>query len=124
MSFWNFLFGKSNNFEIASEITPEELYVANSYVKNGILITATNDSFIISYNGILAQQGAPNINLLVGYGDVNNWTNVTSYNMTKTHDKTFEVTISRPTNTNMHLAFNDNADNWDNNNGKNYSFFC
>lgn len=124
MSFWNFLFGKIYDSETASEITPEKLYVANSYTENGVFITATDDSFTISYNGILAQQGASNINLLVGYGDVNNWTNVTSYNMTKTQDQTFEVKISRPTNTNIHLAFNDTADNWDNNNGQNYSFFC
>lgn len=124
MSFWNFLFGKNYDSETTSEITPKELHVANSYSKNGVFLTASNDSFNISYSGILAQQGAPNINILVGYGDVNNWTNVTSYNMTKTNDKTFEVKIPRATNTNIHLAFNDNTDNWDNNNGQNYSFFC
>lgn len=124
MSFWNFLFGKNHDSETASEITPEELHIANSYSQKGVFITATHNSFIVSYSGTLAQQDTPSINLLVGYGDVNNWTNVTSYNMTKTNSKTFEVKIPRSINTNIHLAFSDDSNNWDNNNGQNYSFFC
>lgn len=123
MGFLNFLFGKNYDSETAKEITPDELYIANAYSKNGILINATKDSLQLSYSGILAQQGASNINLLVGFGDVNNWTNVTSYNMTKTDHNTFEAIIPRPKNTRLNLVFSDPNNNWDNNNGQNYSFF-
>ncbi|MBP5426925.1 MAG: carbohydrate-binding protein [Clostridiales bacterium] len=124
MRFWDFLFGKNNNSEIATEITPNSPNLINLYTENGISIRVNENSFTIYYNGILAQKGALNINLLTGYGDINNWTNVTSYTMKNNGDKTFEVDIPRLTNTRLNLVFNDGIDNWDNNQGQNYSFLC
>ena len=122
MGFWDFIFGNSS--ESAEELTPKTSNVSNLYSKNGVFLNIEKNSFKISYNGLLAQNGALDITVLVGYGNVDKWKNVTSYNMKNVGNKTFETTIPACTNTTLNLAFSDSANNWDNNLGNNYSFFC
>lgn len=124
MGFWNFLFGSNLNSENAYEISPNTSKVSNLYSQNGIFLDVENDTFKISYNGMLAKNGASDISVLVGFGDVNKWENVKSYAMENVGNGTFEVTIPACHNSTLNLAFNDNANNWDNNLGQNYSFFC
>ena len=124
MGFWNFLFGNIFNSENAYEISPEASTVSNLYSQNGIFLDVENDTFKISYTGVLAKNGASDISVLVGYGNVNKWENVTSYAMKKGDNGRFEVSIPASYDTTINLAFNDNFNNWDNNLGQNYSFFC
>ena len=124
MGFWNFIFGNAFYDESAEELDPKTSSVSNLYSQNGVFLHTDKNSFKISYNGLLAQNGASDITVLVGYGDVNKWQNVTSYNMKNTGNKNFEIDIPPCNNTTLNLAFSDSANNWDNNLGHNYSFFC
>lgn len=124
MGFLNFLFGNNFNSENADEMSPKTSKVSNLYSQNGIFLDIENNTFKISYEGILAKNGASDISVLVGYGNVNKWENVTSYAMKNVGNNHFEVSIPATYNTTLNLAFNDNSENWDNNLGQNYSFFC
>ena len=124
MGFWNFVFGNIFNSENAKELNPETSNVSNLYSKNGVFLNIEKNSFKISYNGLLAKNGASDITVLVGLGNIDKWKNVTSYTMKNIGNNTFETNIPLCTNTTLNLAFSDSANTWDNNLGQNYSFFC
>jgi hypothetical protein len=93
------------------------------YVSNGVAISpalpSTGDTVKISYDGLLAKNGANHLYAHVGFG--NRWDRVTEYKMTK-KSTSFEAAIPISSGDTMNVCFKDCANNWDNNSGMNYSF--
>lgn len=82
-------------------------------------ITA-KDEITILYNGLLANSGANEVYLHVGYGSNDQWQNVQDYRMYFTNngwEKSFTVNDT----SRLNFCFKDPANNWDNNNGVNWS---
>lgn len=75
----------------------------------------------IQYRGILAKSGAQNVYLHMGYGE-HNWRDIGEKVMQHKPDGTWEVTVPTDEDADrMNFCFRDNAYNWDNNSGKNWS---
>ncbi len=89
-------------------------------VVDPVPITAA-DEVTVLYHGLLHNAGADQIWMHTGYGEAGNWQGITDHRMEHTSygwAKTFKVeNISR-----LNLCFKDSANNWDNNNGFNWSF--
>jgi hypothetical protein len=73
----------------------------------------------IIYNGLLAKSGADQVYLHCGFGDPKNWQNVSTIKMERTQ-RGWESTL-RMQNGLMSFCFKDSANNWDNNNGYNWT---
>ncbi|HHV62703.1 MAG TPA: carbohydrate-binding protein [Firmicutes bacterium] len=86
-------------------------------------ITAGTD-VTIKYDGLLARAGADAVYLHAGFGPSNNWTNVRDIPMSKTIDDmwTAVIPVDIEESSRLNFCFRDNAYNWDNNNGKNWSY--
>lgn len=93
------------------------------YQDNGIVITpavpAKGETARIVYSGLLAKSGADKVYVHVGFGD--DWKRSTDYRMIKAEDG-FEALVPVAIANTMNLCFKDNANNWDNNSGQNYSY--
>jgi hypothetical protein len=93
------------------------------YENNGIVISpavpAKGETARVVYNGLLAQSGADKVYVHVGFGQ--EWKRPTDYRMNKSADG-FEVQIPVALANTINLCFKDNANNWDNNSGANYSY--
>lgn len=79
------------------------------------------EEITVLYHGLLSESGAQEVYLHCGYGDARHWEKVSDIKMEKTGRgwaKTFKVTD----NSRFNFCFHDNAYNWDNNNGINWSF--
>lgn len=84
-------------------------------------ITAGED-VVVFYNGLLKDSGAQEIYLHWGFGDAQRWNAVQDTRMARTGFG-FVKSMSMPdTHTQFNFCFHDNAQNWDNNNGINWSF--
>lgn len=83
-------------------------------------ITA-GEEITVFYNGLLAQSGAEGIYLRVGYGSAHDWEEPTESKMSRT-SWGFVKTMEIPDRRRFNFCFRDNAYNWDNNNGHNWSF--
>jgi len=84
-------------------------------------ITAGQETTVF-YNGLLARSGADQIWLRIGYGSPDNWQNVSDWKMSKTGYgwvKTFEAPVDQDR---INFCFKDSANNWDNNNGLNWTW--
>lgn len=79
------------------------------------------EEITILYYGLLQQSGAEEVYLHCGYGDADHWEDVQDIRMEKT-DRGFakKLKITKPSRFNF--CFRDNAYNWDNNNGLNWSY--
>jgi len=89
-------------------------------VVDPVPITA-GEEITILYNGLLSSSGADQVYLHCGYGTSNAWNDVKSVKMDKTERgwvKKFTVDNS----SRFNICFKDSANNWDNNNGINWSF--
>ncbi|WP_027719381.1 carbohydrate-binding protein [Desulfovirgula thermocuniculi] len=73
----------------------------------------------IIYNGLLANCGADQVYLHYGFGDPLKWQNVNTVRMDRTM-RGWEATV-RMLNSTMSFCFKDSANNWDNNNGYNWT---
>lgn len=83
-------------------------------------ITA-GEEITIFYNGLLSQGGAREIYLRVGFGSAYDWQNTTETRMSRTNWG-FVKTMEIPDKGRFNFCFRDNAYNWDNNYGHNWSF--
>ncbi len=94
--------------------------MTNFYSANGINFTNPRDKTAINvtYNGLLAKSGANTIYAVCGYGDT--WENESTIKMTKNHDN-FVATLPFSKTVDLNIAFKDAYNNWDNNNGSNYT---
>ncbi len=83
-------------------------------------ITA-GDRVKIEYDGLLSQSGAEEIYLHAGYGNAREWRNVQDFRMRKGMEG-WETEMNVHTDDRLNICFHDNANNWDNNSGSNWSF--
>lgn len=94
-----------------------------TYEENGVILSKktiySGDKIKLSYTGLLAQAGAQNIFLHVGYGD--NWDNSSLIPM-ELDQGIFNAELNILENMNLGICFKDTADNWDNNSGQNYVY--
>lgn len=92
---------------------------------NGIYVGPTpitaGENVEIKYNGLLARSGAKEVYLHAGFGTNNHWDRVKDIKMGKRRDE-WQTDMKIDTNSRLNICFRDNADNWDNNNGRNWSF--
>ena len=94
-------------------------------IMGGVAVEPTpisgKDKVTILYNGLLADSGAQEVYLHVGYGDVQNWQNVSDFRMAYT-SVGWEKAINVTDTSRLNFCFKDSANNWDNNSGINWSF--
>lgn len=95
----------------------------NPYKNNGLTVSPLNfnagDKIKVTYNGLLSQSGADEVYAHIGWGDT--WENVNDIKMSKTKSG-FTTTITAY-NSALNLCFKDTSNNWDNNNGCNYTLY-
>jgi len=94
-----------------------------TYAEHGINITPSpakvGEKITINYDGLLAKSGAAQVYLHKGYGTSTNWQVVEDVPMQK---GVAGFTCSFvPTDDVVNFCFHDCAQNWDNNNGQNWS---
>ena len=78
-----------------------------------------NTTIKISYTGKLFENSAEKVFLHYGFGE--NWDNVSELEMEKT-ELGFQAELSLPESDFLKLCFKDDNDNWDNNDGSDYTF--
>jgi len=96
-----------------------------SEVEGGVLTSpvpvTSGEQVTIRYNGLLASSGADTVYLHVGYGPSYSWKNTKDIPMKRTPEG-FEASFKAEANDRLNFCFKDSADNWDNNNGKDWSY--
>lgn len=96
----------------------------NNYKSNGITIKpatfTAGDKIKLTYNGLLSDCGAEEIFAHIGWGE--SWENLDDIKMSKTKSG-FTATISVENTNELNLCFKDSMNNWDNNNGSNYTMY-
>ncbi|MDN5347156.1 MAG: hypothetical protein PWP65_720 [Clostridia bacterium] len=80
-----------------------------------------DEEVTVLYYGLLSQAGADQIWMRVGYGDADRWENIYDYRMEKT-GYGWVKNIRAEGSGRLNICFKDSANNWDNNNGLNWSF--
>lgn len=94
----------------------------DNYLK-GVSFTTLGSKVQVTYNGLLANSGAQEVYAVIGFGDNNNWKNVSTFPMKSKNRQMYEISIPSKDAGQINVAFKDSADNWDNNSGKNYSYY-
>jgi len=79
------------------------------------------DEVKIRYKGLLAQAGANKVYLHLGYGN-NEWKNVEDIPMRKLRDGSWSAKVRVNDPSSLNFCFRDDAQNWDNNYGKNWTY--
>lgn len=89
-------------------------------VVDPVPITA-GEEITILYNGLLSSSGADQVYLHCGYGNSTAWNNVKDVKMDRTERGWVKkFTVEEPSR--LNICFKDSANNWDNNNGINWTF--
>lgn len=78
------------------------------------------ETVTIDYQGLLAQSGANQVFAHIGYGPHENWTGIQDVMMELKGGNTWSCEIE-PLGSRLNFCFHDGANNWDNNNGHNWS---
>lgn len=91
----------------------------NDFTKGVAVRPSGFDEVNIVYNGLLSSSGADQVFLHYGFADPKSWQSVNTLRMDKS-SKGWEKTL-RMQNHQMSFCFKDSANNWDNNNGFNWS---
>lgn len=89
-------------------------------VVDPVPITSGSEVTVL-YHGLLRNDGADQVWLRTGYGDSRNWQDVSDHRMEYT-DYGFVKTFKVENSSRLNFCFKDSANNWDNNNGLNWSF--
>lgn len=95
-----------------------------SYAIQGVQVkplTEDGKEVSILYNGLLAQPETGQIYLHCGFGDINEWTDVSDHPM-KLQAGGWEKTLRVEKGNNLNFCFKDGMNNWDNNNGANWLY--
>lgn len=79
------------------------------------------DEIRIKYKGVLTSQGANKIYLHCGYGS-GNWERIEDIPMRKTRDGGWSVRLPIIEASSLNFCFRDDAQNWDNNYGRNWTY--
>ena len=92
---------------------------------DGIIVRPTpvslGDELQVEYRGLLAQSGAEEVYLHYGFGR-SDWTYVQDIPMEKSADGTWTAVVQVEEAGRFNFCFRDNANNWDNNYGRNWSY--
>lgn len=92
------------------------------YQNNGVSLSKVSEHTVaLKYDGLLAQSGADDVYSVIGYGSNSNWENVQTIRMNR-FGNSFHADVPAMHGMNINVAFKDSAENWDNNNGMNYTF--
>lgn len=75
----------------------------------------------IKYKGLLADTGASKVYLHAGYGH-GTWDKVMDVPMRKTRDGGWSISVQVEEPSSFNFCFRDEAQNWDNNQGRNWSY--
>jgi hypothetical protein len=75
----------------------------------------------ILYNGLLSEKGAELIYLHCGYGKQQNWSSTSEQAMERTQSG-WEKMISMQEGAQLNFCFKDSQENWDNNDGINWTY--
>lgn len=78
------------------------------------------DELKIKYKGLLANSGSTKIYLHAGYGHA--WSPELDIPMKKTKDGGWSVTVQVDEPSSFNFCFRDDAENWDNNQGRNWTY--
>jgi len=96
------------------------------YSKNGVFCDPYHikkgNNIQLTYEGILANEGAQMVYAHIGYGSNERWVNTGEYEMVPNGSGKFEVELPITESGNLNVAFKDDGGNWDNNGGQNYIF--
>lgn len=87
-------------------------------VETSTNVATQNQDLYIRYTGLLRNSGAESV--VLHYGS-DGWKNAKDAEMWKEPDGSFKVKIKAEANHELNFCFKDNAENWDNNNGYNWS---
>lgn len=97
---------------------------SNPYTQNGLSVSpitfAVGDKVKLTYNGTLTSNSTPEIYAHIGYGTAT-WKDIADIKMSKTTTG-YRATISVDKASQLNVCFKDSWNNWDNNNGQNYTF--
>mgnify|MGYP000860126940 CR=1 FL=1 len=94
-----------------------------SYSKAGVTFEKLSETQArIEYSGLLAKSGAQDITGVYGFGSNQTWENVSQATLKKESGDVFSAIIPVDQGKNVNVAFQDPAENWDNNSGMNYTF--
>ncbi len=92
---------------------------------DGVVVDPTpitaGEEITVLYNGLLSQSGADQVYLHVGYGGARQWQSVSDMRMSRT-GWGWVKTLEMPDDSRFNFCFKDSANNWDNNNGVNWSY--
>jgi len=99
--------------------------VARAEIEGGVIATpvpiTAGSSVHIIYSGLLAENGADRVYLHTGYGPSYAWRMVHDYEMSPSKWG-WESVIEITGDDRFNFCFHDSANNWDNNNGRNWSY--
>jgi len=101
--------------------------MARAEIEGGVIATpvpiTAGESVHIIYTGLLSEKGADRVYLHAGYGPSHDWTKVRDYEMTRSKwGWEAVIDIDMEDEGRFNFCFHDSADNWDNNNGRNWSY--
>ncbi len=83
-------------------------------------ITPDGKDVKVIYDGLLAKSGAMQVYMHSGFGKRNQWQDVYDHRMEKT-GRGWEKSLNMESNQ-LNFCFKDCAENWDNNNGENWTY--
>lgn len=112
-------FGESYNESWRPE--REHLAEIEGQVKIGPVPITAGEEITVCYNGLLARSGADQVFLRTGYGLPNDWHRVHDYKMERTSEG-WQVNFPVDSASRLNFCFKDSANNWDNNDGRNWSY--
>lgn len=113
------------NEEYASELYADAgtgIRADDSYSDSGLSLKESSNIFRLTYDGILAKDGARDLYAVVGFDDDGSWHNARYYPMNKASDKGYEVIFPVKDSGTVNIAFKDGADHWDDNSGRKYTY--
>lgn len=92
---------------------------------DGVVVDPTpitlGEEITVLYYGLLEQSGADQVWMHYGYGPANNWHDIMDARMERT-PRGFAKKLTINDASRLNFCFKDSANNWDNNNGLNWSF--
>ena len=106
-------YGQDKNKVYRRESFMEEVKVEPEPIKPG-------EKVRVNYRGLLAKSGAEQVYLHAGLGE--EWNEVRELEMKKTEDNTWSTELEVDTREAVSFCFKDSANNWDNNNGENWTY--
>lgn len=110
--------------EHESQKEPSKKIKSVSEVDGGVTVAPVpvilSEDITVQYRGLLAQSGAQQLYLHMGYGNDNQWQFVSDLPMEKT-GSAWETTFEVKDDSRLHFCFKDDADHWDTNSGTNWS---